>query len=256
MRRRPALLALHDVTPAHEPLLRTAWSRLESWGLPQPALLVVPNHHGRWPLSDHAAFCAELRERQRAGAEILLHGFEHRRVPGAAPPSGTLERAKARWLTAGEGEFQTLTYEETARRVREGLAGLDQAVGVRPSGFVAPAWLEGPHTRRALRDLGLVFHEDHLLVRDLRHGRPRLAPAITFTGRSRARAVASIGWARAMRAVVGWQVDLRVALHPADFLHDDLVAAIGDLLDAVSRTRRWVGYAEYLAPHAAGPRRA
>jgi predicted deacetylase len=210
-------------------------------------MLVVPRHHDRCSLPDHPEFVAWLGEARGQGADVLLHGLTHLSAPGGGPPRGLIARAEARFLTAGEGEFQTLDRARAEGALREGLATLEDALGVRPVGFVAPAWLESEHVAGALRDLGFRFHEDHLWVHDLIRGRRLLAPAVTFTGRSRTRAVLSIGWARAMELALATPLDLRLALHPVDFDHDDLVEAIDRLVRAISRRREWIGYGELLA---------
>jgi predicted deacetylase len=115
-----------------------------------------------------------------------------------------------------------------------------------PEGFVAPAWLEGAHTARALAALEFAYHEDHLFVRDLRRGSSRFVPAIGFTGRSRLRALASIGWAELVKGLLHAPVDVRLALHPVDFEHEDLVRAVGGLVAAIAQSRRWTSYRELL----------
>jgi len=160
---------------------------------------------------------------------------------------GLVERAKARFLTAGEGEFQALDRGRAEAAIREGLETIESALGVRPEGFVAPAWLESEHVRGALRSLGFSFHEDHLRVHDLVRDRSLLVPAITFTGRSRARAILSIGWSLAVEPLLAAPIDIRLALHPVDFEHDDLVVAIGRLVQSVAARREWVDYEDLLA---------
>ena len=249
MKKPRALLSLHDVTPAFQPQIQRAWSSLQRWGTfpdAPPALLVVPRYHDRWPLTDHPEFVSWLADARAAGAEVVLHGLTHEAARTARRVEGVIERAKARFLTAGEGEFQTLTYYQTARALREGLELLEAALDDRPSGFVAPAWLESVHTARALAAQGFGYHEDHLFIDDLARDRRLFVPAITFTGRSRARAIASIGWAKAMAPLLRAPVDIRLALHPVDFDHDDLVAAIGELVEVISQRRQWTTYRELL----------
>ncbi len=181
------------------------------------------------------------------GAEILLHGFTHQASDDSPPARGVIERAKARFLTASEGEFQTMPYYRAASTLRQGKAIIEETLGVTPRGFVAPAWLESEHVPRALRALGFEFHEDHLFLFDLRRGRRVFVPAISFTGRSAARARASVVWAHAMNRLLGLPMDIRLALHPADFDHDDLIDAIGELVQEISGRRDWVSYGEYLS---------
>jgi predicted deacetylase len=238
-----AILSLHDVTPAFENEIRQALAMARQWRLPVPALLVVPDYQGRWSLDAHPAFCTYVAGQ---GGEILLHGFDHM-APRGVEPDGFLERVKARLLTSGEGEFQTLPFGRAMDRIERGLEMVERTLGTRPRGFVAPAWLEHRDTYRAVDTAGLRFHEDHLHVRDLGSMTGHLAPAVTFTARNLARAYASVAWAEVVRRVVGRLGDLRLALHPADFTSEPLVAAIGRLAEEVGREREWVSYADYLA---------
>lgn len=73
----PVHVSIHDVSPAWTDEVEAALDLCASAGV-RPALLVVPNFHGRAPLLDDARFCARLRGLQAAGHEIYLHGFFHR----------------------------------------------------------------------------------------------------------------------------------------------------------------------------------
>jgi predicted deacetylase len=244
-----ALLSLHDVTPAFETEIRQGLSMIRQWRLPPPALLVVPDHHGRWNLEAHPAFCAFLRGLVERGSEVLLHGYEHI-APGGVRPDGLGERVKARLLGGREAEFQTLPFGRALDRIERGLELVERTVGVRPRGFVAPAWLEHGDTYRALDAAGVAFHEDHLFVRRLEDMTRHPAPAVSFTSRSLARTYASVAWAGAVRRVVGRVGDLRLALHPGDFAAEPLVAAAGRLAGAMGESREWVSYERFLDEHA------
>ncbi|MGH9889518.1 MAG: DUF2334 domain-containing protein, partial [bacterium] len=72
------LVSVHDVSPAHASSVQRIWAYCGSVGV-QPALLVVPNWHGAWPLEDFRLFVDWLRdcEARGSGAEIFLHGERH-----------------------------------------------------------------------------------------------------------------------------------------------------------------------------------
>jgi predicted deacetylase len=245
MSRDRALICLNDVTPAFETEIRQALDLIRQWRLPGPALCVVPDYHGRWPLDAHPAFSDFVKDLHGGGCEILLHGYDHR-APGGVRPDGVVERVKARLLTSGEAEFQTLPFGRTMERLGRGLGMLERSVGVRPEGFVAPGWLEHPDTYRALDASGFAFHEDFLGVEDLRSLERRPAPVISFTSHNLLRTYASLAWARALMRVVRRPGDLRLALHPGDFASGMLGAAIGDLARAIGEERDWVSYGEFL----------
>ena len=78
----PVHLSIHDVSPAWASEVELALEYSADAGA-RPALLVVPNFHGEWPLLEHPEFCARLRELQASGHEIFLHGFYHAAGMGA-----------------------------------------------------------------------------------------------------------------------------------------------------------------------------
>ena len=96
------------------------------------------------------AYRAKLRAWAESGVEMLLHGWSHRDETGHHRGVASF---KARHMTAGEGEFLGLSREEAARRLRDGRAALEDAIGRPVTGFVAPAWLCGDGARAALRTL-------------------------------------------------------------------------------------------------------
>jgi uncharacterized protein len=122
------LVSIHDVTPAHEAAVRELWELCGRFGI-VPALLVVPDWHGRWPLESYPAYVAWLQARVRDGAEIILHGERHDEA-GLPRTFGDSLRAVGR--TAHEGEFLTLDEAQAGERItrgqrRLGVLGLDPA---------------------------------------------------------------------------------------------------------------------------------
>jgi len=75
------LVSLHDVSPRHSQAVEDILAELRLLGLPPAVLLVVPDFHGTWPLSDHPAFVGRLREWSAAGHELALHGYFHEELP-------------------------------------------------------------------------------------------------------------------------------------------------------------------------------
>jgi len=224
------LVALHDVTPAHGDRVTRVLALLDRFGVRCPALFVVPDWHGEWPLAEHPEFVAELRRRQERGAEVFLHGYRHdeaghRRTLG--------ERLRVFGRTAGSAEFMMLDAAEAARRMDRGLAAL-RALGLDPVGFVPPAWLFGRDTRRLMKERGLTLTESFAWVECLAGGSRVFAPALSWsTARPwRSRLTANVADARAVlerpRSLV------RVAIHPPDIdtpsVRDSLERALGGLL--------------------------
>ena len=182
-----------------------------------PALLVVPDWHGEWPLAHYPAFVQWLQECAQAGAEIFLHGHRHDEVGLPRSPRDALH---AWGKTAREGEFLTLDETAARARIEPGLA-LFGRLGLDPIGFVPPAWLARPGCGRAVAALGLRFGEDDRAVYSYdAPGVQRIpSPVVRWSSRTPMRAHASI-----VVAALRWHVQrgapyVRIALHPSDLDH-------------------------------------
>jgi hypothetical protein len=227
------LVAVHDVTPALAPAVERLWDLCAERGV-TPALLVVPEWHGAWPIERDTRFVDWLHARVAEGAEVLLHGVRH---DEHGLPRRWLDELRALGRTDRDGEFLTLTRTDARWRLREGLARL-RALGLNPLGFVPPAWLARAGWLRAVADVGLQLAEDAGAVYTVRpERRPTRLPslAIRWSTRGAARA-----WASVAASEWRWRTErearlVRVALHPADLAHPAVARA------AVRALARWTG---------------
>lgn len=236
------LVSIHDVTPAHAAPCRELWELCARFDL-RPALLVVPDWHGAWPLESHPSFVAWVRSRAEEGAEIVLHGERHDEV---GTTRSARDGARAWGRTDREGEFLTLGYDEARARIDRGLIRL-RALGLEPSGFIAPAWLCREATYRAAADAGLAFAEDARTVRRLHDGASIPSPVVRWSARTSVRA-----WGSAVVAVGRWRFQrrsavIRIALHPTDLAHRATRRSLTRALDAWSHARRSGRYADLVA---------
>jgi len=231
------LVSIHDVTPAHATGVERLWALCVARGL-RPALLVVPDWHGEWPLERHAAFVAWLRARADDGAEIVLHGERH---DEAGAPRRLVDTLRAWGRTAREGEFLTLDGPAARERILRGRARL-QALGLEPVGFVPPAWLAHDDVHRAAGGTGLAFSEDDRVIHLFPSGRRVPAPAVRWSARSPVRAWGSVAVARARWTLQGGAPLTRIALHPQDLAHPATAASIGPTLDRWLARHRPVTY--------------
>jgi uncharacterized protein len=200
------LVSIHDVTPALEDGVRRLWAMCAARGL-SPALLVVPDWQGEWPLERHPGFVRWLRERASGGAEIVLHGERHCR-----------------------SEFQALDRAAARERIDRGLGSL-RALGLEAAGFVPPAWLALEDGHAAVRDAGLGFSEDERSVRLFPAGRRVASPAVRWSARSLVRAWGSVAVARGRWLVQRGARYLRVAFHPQDYAHPRTALDLPTTLD-------------------------
>ncbi len=242
------LLSIHDVTPAWTAQVEALWALCRERGA-TPALLVVPQWHGAFPLRDAPAYVQWVRARVRDGAEIFLHGERHDEV---GLPRALRDSLRALGRTAREGEFLTLDHAAAAERIGRGLV-LFRELGLAPIGFVPPAWLcrDGTHTACAAHGLSLL--EDDARVYLVQQRRSLASPVLRWSGRTAARARGS-----AVQAALRWRLQrhaphLRIALHPMDLEHAITRQSVVDELDRWLTARPARAYASLLAP---GPRDA
>lgn len=240
------LIAIHDVTPAHGERVEILHEAVRRTAGIAPALLVIPDHHRAWPLREHGDFVEKLRRWRDDGAEILLHGFHHLEGPTPSRMRGFAERICARALTTGEGEFLGLDAAERRDRIEEGAGLLEEILGQRPIGFVAPAWLRSAGLHDDLIAAGFDHEEGHLFVHDLRRRRRIFAPAVTFCGRGGPKTALCVAWAKAFSRVGRLPFDFRLALHPTDLDSDSLKREIWALLASHGARCDWIGYRELL----------
>jgi predicted deacetylase len=207
-----------------------------------PALLVVPNWHGEWPLDRSPEFVQWVRECADSGAEVLLHGERHDET---GIPRGWRDAARAWGKTAREGEFLTLDEQPARERIDRGLA-LFTRLGLQAAGFVPPAWLARDGCWRAVAAAGLRCSEDDGAIRihAVRDTRRIPSPVVRWSGRSPARAYAS-----AAVAAVRWRVQrgarhVRLAFHPADLDHPATTRSAATALDRWLSERPAARYAD------------
>ena len=209
-------VSIHDVSPACSDEVEGALELCHAAGA-RPALLVVPNFHGRAPLLDDARFCARLRDLQAAGHEVYLHGLRHQ---SAERYEGRAQGGRLAWLFAqrvvsgGEAELSDVAPDEGRARVEEGERVLAEA-GLRVDGFVAPAWSMPSWLLPLLAERDYRFTEDHLRVYDPAAGRSRASVVLNWASRSPARLLSTVAWCRAAKHA-RVLVPARIAIHPGD----------------------------------------
>jgi uncharacterized protein len=240
--RRLLLASIHDVSPRFEAEVDELVDMLgEHVGL-RLAMLVVPNHWGDAPIMPGSAFATRLRGWADAGVEMFLHGYHHR---DEARHEASADRLRARFMTAGEGEFLGLSRDEAAERISTGRVLIEDVIGRRIDGFVAPAWLYGDGARQALRDAAIPLAEDHFRVWSPASGRQLASgPVITWASRTRMRLASSLAAAALLRHAP-LEV-LRVGVHPPDVRHPALVRSIGKTFRTVVQKRRPGRYSDLL----------
>lgn len=241
------LASIHDVSPRFESEVDRLLELLAPHVGQRLAMLVIPNHWGDAPIRRGSPFATRLRGWADSGVEMFLHGYFHR---DQTAHDGTADRLRARFMTAGEGEFLGLSREDASSRIAEGRALVEDVIGRSVDGFVAPAWLYGDGAQSALAESGIPLAEDHWRVWSPPAG-TRLAsgPVITWASRTRFRLASSLLAAAALRRA---PIEvLRIGVHPPDCRHPALVRSIDRTFRTARKTRRAGRYSDLLPASAA-----
>ena len=240
------VVSIHDVSPTFALPVAMLAERIEAiLGGPRFAMLVVPDHWGSARIDQSPAFIRRLRDWSDAGVEMFLHGWFHR--DSSAHRSGA-SALKARYMTAGEGEFLGLDAVEAERRMRAGRDIVEQAIGRAVAGFIAPAWLYGPGARAALKACNFALAEDHFRVWQPATGAiVARGPVVTWASRSPARTASSLAVAAAARTLPDWMPTMRVAVHPGDVTKESLLTSIDRTLRTLAERRTVSRYADLAA---------
>jgi len=242
---RQLVISVHDVTQRNASRLYRIHQMLQTSGVAyRYCMLVVPDFWNENPLSDAPEFTDWLLELSSRGVDIALHGYSHLNGSG----HGSLaSRLLAALSTQGEGEFHSLTRPQALRRLEKGREELVGLTGQRVRGFVAPAWLYGRGSLKALEELGFDWAEDRRKVWSPSSGETLVhSPVICFSCRSRFRVLKSLVWCRIAPVVLKPWKTVRLALHPSDADSDALFSAVPVLIERLGGTRRFAGYDDLL----------
>lgn len=148
-------------------------------------------------------------------------------------------------MTAGEGEFLGIGYSEASGRLERGRTMLEDMIGAPVAGFVAPAWLYGPDSLKAIADRGFTLVEDHFRVWNPQSGAVLArGPVLTYASRSPLRLASSLLWSRLATIALKRAKTVRFAVHPHDVDSPALVHEIGRALGAFSASHRPSAYGD------------
>ena len=189
-------------------------------------------------------FVSWLRDLEAAGNEIVIHGYFHER-----PRRGResfLETFVTQFYTQGEGEFYDLGYDEAFRRIKTARDEF-QAAGLKPRGFVAPAWLLSSEAERAARDAEMEYTTRLRSVCDLRSGETFPARSLVYSVRNSWRRAVSLVWNAALNRALESNPLLRLSIHPPDFSHPAIWRQIVDLVNAMAPVRTPTTYQDWIA---------
>jgi len=238
------VVSLHDVAPSTQPIVDKIISELSAKGIRHCSLLVVPDYHHQGASMKDRQFVSWLRNLEAAGHEIVIHGYFHERPRKLR--ERFLEKLITQFYTQGEGEFYDVGYDEAFRRIKTARDEF-QAAGLKPRGFVAPAWLLSSEAERAARDAEMEYTTRLRIVRDLRSGETFSARSLVYSVRNGWRRAVSLAWNAALSRLLKDRPLIRLSIHPPDFSHPTIWRQIVDLISRMAPIRipttyqDWVG---------------
>jgi predicted deacetylase len=238
------VVSLHDVAPSNQQIANTILSELSHRGVRVCSLLVVPDYHHQGLFTKDRQFVSWLRGLEADGHEIVIHGYFHER---ARRPKETLgDRLLMTFYTDNEGEFYDLGYAEALRRISTARDEF-RAQGLKPRGFVAPAWLLGHDAERAARDAEMEYTTRLHTVCDFRSGDVFAANTVVYSVRNSWRRTLSRAWNATLVRFLKDGSLLRVSIHPPDYSHPAVWKQITGLLEEAVASRTATTYEEWIA---------
>ena len=242
---RPALvISLHDVAPVTQASCVRILDQLERLGISRCSLLVVPDYHQSGSSFANREFANWLRNLEASGHETVIHGYFHERA--AARGETWRDQFMTRVYTNREGEFYDLDYEEAFRRISTARKEF-KAAGLKPHGFIAPAWLLSAEGERAARDCEIEYTTRLANVRDLRSGNTYSSRSLVYSVRSGWRRSVSLLWNAAVFRRCTYAPLLRISLHPTDIEHREVWRQIERFIRAARTSRHPTTYGDWVA---------
>jgi hypothetical protein len=238
------VISLHDVAPSTQQIANTIISELARRGVNVSSLLVVPDYHHQGLFTKNQQFVSWLRGLEADGHEIVIHGYFHERP--CIAEENFRDKFVTRFYTQREGEFYDLNYDHALQRIT---AARDEfgASGLKPRGFVAPAWLLGKEAERAARDAGMEYTTLLHKVCDLRSGGDFAARSIVYSVRkSWRREFSRICNATLFRYLQGKPL-LRISIHPPDYSHPAIWRQVTGMIEKAIRSRTATTYQDWIA---------
>jgi uncharacterized protein len=238
------VVSLHDVAPSSQQIADTIISELAHRGVRVCSLLVVPDYHQQGLFTKDRQFVTWLRDLEAGGHEMVIHGYFHERPRGMK--ESLRDKFLTRFYTQHEGEFYDLSYDEALYRITTARDEF-HASGLKPRGFVAPAWLLSGEAERAARDAGMEYTTGLRTVRDLRLGGEFAARSIVYSIRSNWRRGSSRAWNAMLFRFSKGNPLLRLSIHPPDYSHPAIWQQIVNVIDATIRSRTATTYQGWIA---------
>ena len=241
---RHLVVSIHDVAPSNYAIVTEMMREIASKGVRACSLLVVPDYHRQGNFAQDRQFTSWLRDLEAQGHEIVIHGYFHERP--SRPNESFADKFVTQFYTRGEGEFYDLDYDEAFRRITKARDEFIEA-GLRPRGFIAPAWLLSAEGERAVRDADLEYTTGLASVRDVRSAQNFPARSLVYSTEAPWRRSTSLFWNGMLARLQRVSSLMRVSIHPPDRQYPRIWRQILDLLDEAAKMRTPTTYRDWIA---------
>jgi uncharacterized protein len=238
------VVSLHDVAPCTQQITSTIISELRAHGVRVCSVLVVPNYHHEGLFARNREFVTWLRALEVDGHELVIHGYFHERPPQTKETFR--DKFVTRFYTQNEGEFYDLGYEEALRRITTARDEF-RALGLKPRGFIAPAWLLGNEAEQAVRDAELEYTTRLRTVCDLRSESIFPARTLVYSVHNKWRRALSRSWNAALFRLMRTKPLLRISIHPPDYCQPTIWKQILAFIAATKSARTATTYQDWIA---------
>jgi predicted deacetylase len=244
------VVSLHDMTPSNREVCEQILFRLARLGVRVCSLLVVPDYHHREPVIGDRAFLSWLRDLEAEGHEIVIHGYFHDRPK--RNQESLAEKFITRFYTRGEGEFFDLDYDEALRRITSAHDTFRTA-GLKPHGFIAPAWLLSAAGEQAACDAGLEYTTRLRTIIDLRSGEAFPARSLVYSVSTKWRRTVSLIWNLGLFQLAKQKRLVRLSIHPADHSFPAIWGQIERFISEMTPLKLPTTYRDWIAEQRRAP---
>ncbi len=243
------VVSIHDIAPSNRDIVEPVLAELNRLGVHVCSLLVVPHYHHKKLIAEDREFLSWLRDLEAAGHEIVIHGYFHVRPRRLGETLS--DRLTTSFYTQDEGEFFDLPYDEAFQRITRAHE-IFVAAGLKPNGFIAPAWLLSSEGERAARDAGMEYTTRLRTVLDLRTGRSFAARSLVYSVQSHWRRMASLAWNRVLFQTTRDKTLLRLSIHPPDWRFPAIWTQIERFIRKMTDARTATTYQDWIAEQRRG----
>ena len=143
-------LSVHDASPKFQGELEIIFDELKNVDVRNKYIAIVPNWGHNWDIRDYPKFINLMKEKQKRGWELVLHGYAHSHLE-YVPWYNIFLGLEESW------EFHSLGYDETKELALKAMNIFRATFGYKPKGFIAPNWRLSYKGYKAIKDLGFTY---------------------------------------------------------------------------------------------------